>query len=262
MEPVFEEGDTSNILPVDDAAAIDDREDTIDFGDAELPINLEAEAESARVSLLEQKKETDDFQDMEQNTTKGLLKMLLDNQKAFQVPQKALQKKLESQEKELQTLRHVSEPDSDEDYDTGVSGVDFRPRRKKKRQRIGRLSETLGYDADLSISPEPKPTNTQRSKFVLNEDSPDKDLINSCLVLRQENYGDPTTSSKQNSASMKLATEPLAVKLGVTDGHKILPSSCGGGHEQDQKNFVHIQTRLMTTRQKVDELEELSLIHI
>ena len=48
MDPVFEEGkDASNILPVDDAAAIDDREDTINFGDPELPINQEAEAESA-----------------------------------------------------------------------------------------------------------------------------------------------------------------------------------------------------------------------
>ena len=120
--------------------------------------------------------------------------------------------------------------------------MDFRPRRKKQKQRTGRLSEILGYNADLSIAPEPKPTNTQRSKFVLNEDIPDKELINSCLVLRQENYGDPTTSPKQYSASMKMATEPLAVKLGVTDGHQILPSSCGGGHEQDQKDFVHIRT--------------------
>ena len=101
MEPVFEEGDTSNILPVDDAAAIDDREDTIDFGDDELPINQEAEAESARVSLLEQQKETDVFQGVDQDSMKGLLKMLLDNQKAFQVTQKVLQKKLENQEKEL-----------------------------------------------------------------------------------------------------------------------------------------------------------------
>ena len=147
LEPVFEgEGDTSNILPLDDAAAIDEREGNIDFtGDDELPVNQEAD-ESRRVSLLEQQKETAVFQGVEQDSMKGLRKMLLDNQKAFQVTQKALQKKLENQEKELQTLRHVSEPDSEEDYDGGVSGVDCRPRRKKKKQRTGRLSEILGYD--------------------------------------------------------------------------------------------------------------------
>ena len=146
LEPVFEnEGDTSNILPLDDAAAIDEREGTIDFtGDDELPVNQEAE-ESRRVSLLEQQKETDVFEGVEQESMKGLLKMLLENQKTFQKTQKALQKKLENQEKELQTFRQVSEPDSDEDYNSGVTGVDNRPRRKKQKRRTGRLSEILGY---------------------------------------------------------------------------------------------------------------------
>ena len=58
MDSVFEgEEDSSNILPVVDAAAFEDREDIIEYGDAaEAPLNLEAEAESARVSLLESKK--------------------------------------------------------------------------------------------------------------------------------------------------------------------------------------------------------------
>ena len=110
MESVFEGDDnTSNILPVVDVAAFEDKGDSIDYGDAEeAPLNLETEAESARVSLLESKKESDEFQDVEQNAMKNLLKILVDNQKTFQVTQKALQKKLENQEKELQTLRHVS----------------------------------------------------------------------------------------------------------------------------------------------------------
>ena len=104
MDPVFEEGDASNNPPIVNAAAFDHGEDTIEYDAAEAPLNLEAEAESARVSLLESKKESDEFQDVEQNAMNSLLKMLLDNQKTFQVTQKALQKKLENQEKELQTL--------------------------------------------------------------------------------------------------------------------------------------------------------------
>ena len=134
LEPVFEgEGDTSSILPVGDAAAIDEGAGAMDFtGDDVLPVNPEAE-ESRRVSLLEQQKETDVFQGVEQESMKDLLKMLLVNQKTFQKTQEALQKKLENQERELQTLRQVSEPDSDEDFNTGVGGVDFRPRRKKQK---------------------------------------------------------------------------------------------------------------------------------
>ena len=103
MESVFEgDDDTSNILPVGDAAAFEHGEDVIEHDAAEeAALNLGAEAESARVSLLESKKESDEFQDVEQNTMKSLLKMLLDNQKAFQVTQNILQKKLENQEKEL-----------------------------------------------------------------------------------------------------------------------------------------------------------------
>ena len=93
-------------------------------------------------------------------------------------------------------MRQVEEEDSEDEYDDGMSRVDFRPRRRKKKQRTGRLSEILGYDADLPIAPEPAPTNSQRSKFVREEDIPDKELANSCLVLCQENYGDPTTSPK------------------------------------------------------------------
>ena len=162
---------------------------------------------------------------------KGMLKMLLNNQKAFQKTQKTLQKKLDDQEKELVSLRHVSEEDSEDKYDDGMSRVDFRPRRRKKKQRTGQLSDILGYNVDHPIAPEPAPINSQRSKFVRQADISNEELANSCLILRQDNYGDPFISPKTHSANMKLATEPLSVKLGVTDGHKILPSSCGGGHE-------------------------------
>ena len=178
-----------------------------------------------------------------------MLKLLLDNQKT-------LQKKLDDQQKELTTLRNVSEEDSLDGYDIVLGSVEHRPRRRKKKPRTGRLSEITGYDADLPIALEPAPTHSQKSKFVRQSDIPDKDLVNSQLILHQENYGDPATNSKTYNANMKLATQPLSVLLGVTDGHKIIPSSCGGGHEQDQKDFVHIQTRLMTTKQKVDESEE------
>ena len=179
----------------------------------------------------------------------GMLKLMLKNQET-------LQKKLDDQQKELTSLRNMSEEDSVDGHKGGVGSMEYRPRRKKKKPRTGRLSETIGYDADKPIAPEPAPTNSQRSKFARISDIPDKDLVNSRLILRQDNYGDPSTNPKTCNANMKLATQPLLVKLGVTDGHNILPNSCGGGHEQDQKDFVHIQTRLMTTKQKVNELEE------
>ena len=118
------------------------------------------------------------------------------------------------------------------------------------------MSNILGYDAASLVSPEPAPADTQRSKFVYHSNIPDKDMVNGRLVLCQENYGDPTNSSKTCNDNMKLVTQPLLVLLGVTDGFKIILSSCGGGHKQDQQDSVHIQTRLMTTKQKVDELQE------
>ena len=65
----------------------------------------------------------------------GILKLLLNNQKTFQDNQKTLQKKLDDQEKELTSLRNVSEEDSVDEYDGGMSSVDFRPRRRKKKER-------------------------------------------------------------------------------------------------------------------------------
>ena len=154
-------------------------------------------------------------------------------------------------------MRNVPEENSlDERYTIGLGSVECRPRRRKKKQKTGRLSNIIGYGAALPISPEPAPTDAQKSKCIRHSDIPDKDMVNSRLVLRQENYGNPATSPKTHNANMKLVTQPLLVLLGVTDGFKILPGSCGGGHEQDQKDFVHIQTQLMTTKQKVDELQE------
>ena len=115
MDPVFEEGHASNILPIVDAAAFDHGEDTIEY-DNEAALDLEA-GSPPQVSLLESKKESEEFQDVEQNTMKGMLKMLLDNQKAFQKTQKNLQKKLDDQEKELTSLRNVSEEDSVDRYE-------------------------------------------------------------------------------------------------------------------------------------------------
>ena len=60
--------------------------------------------------------------------------MLLENQKAFQKNQKTLQKKLDDQEKELTSLRNVSEVDSLDEYDVGMSSVDFRLRRRKRNR--------------------------------------------------------------------------------------------------------------------------------
>ena len=150
----------------------------------------------------------------------------------------------------------MSEEDSLDGYEGGMGSVKYRPRRRKNKPRIGRLSEIIGCDADKPTAPGPAPTNSERSKFVRISDIPDKDLVNSRLILRQENYGDPSTNPKTYNTNVKLVTQPLSVKLGVTDGHEILPNSCGGGHEQDQKDFVHIQTWFMTTKQKVDELGE------
>ena len=157
---------------------------------------------------------------------KGMLKMLLENRKAFQKNQKTLQKKLDNQEKELTYLRNVSEVDSVDGYEGGMGSVEHRPMRRKKKPRTGRLSEIIGYNADLPIAPEPAPTNSQRSKFVREVDIPDKELVSSRRILRQENYGDPATNPKTYNANMKLATQPLSIKLGVTNGHNILPNSC------------------------------------
>ena len=76
-----------------------------------------------------------------------MLKLLLANQKT-------LQKKLDNQQKELTTLRNVSEEDSLDGYDIIMGSVKYMPRRRKKKPRTGRLSEIIGYDADLPIAME------------------------------------------------------------------------------------------------------------
>ena len=197
-----------------------------------------------RVSIQDRdRRESSEFAQQQQDNMKGMLKLLLDNQKT-------LQKKLDDQQEELTSLMNVSEEDSlDNKYNIRLGRVECRPRRRNKKQRTGQLSNIIGYDANLSIAPEPAPTNSQKFKFVRYSDIPGEDLVNSQLILCQENYRNPATNPKTHTANMKLATQPLSVLLGVTYGHRM-------GHTQDQKNFVHIQTQLMTTKQKVDELEE------
>ena len=67
MDSVFEgEEDTSNILPIVDAAAFDHGEDTIEYDD-ETGLDLEA-GSPPRGLLLESRKESEEFQEQEQDT--------------------------------------------------------------------------------------------------------------------------------------------------------------------------------------------------
>ena len=150
MEYLFEEEeDASSSPPVADDAADDHGEETIEYAvEAGLEI---AGVSPPRVALGEARRESEEFQQQEQDTMKGMLKMLINNQKAFQKTQNTLQKKLDDQEKELVSLRNVSEEDNVNKYDGEMSGMNFRPRRRKKKQRTGQLSEILGYNADLPV---------------------------------------------------------------------------------------------------------------
>ena len=87
-----EEEDTSNNPPIVDAAAEDHREETIEHAD-DAGLDLDR-GSPPRVSLLGARRESEEFQEQDQDIMKGMLKMLLNNQKAFQKTQKTLQKKL------------------------------------------------------------------------------------------------------------------------------------------------------------------------
>ena len=98
----------------------------------------------------------------------------------------------------------------------------------------------LGIEVDSSPTPPPVLSRKkQQSKFVTVV--PDEDVGTNEVMLEKRNYGTlGTTEFRKNTWD---ATAPLAEKLGVTSQHMV--HCVGGGQEDDQKSFEHVQ-RIIT----------------
>ena len=87
----------------------------------------------------------------------------------------------------------------------------------------------------------------QKSKFVLNDDVPDIDMMDIDVMLRKEDYGVPgTTEFRKN---MQMATAPLSNKFGVAK-HKIMS---GASQDGDQNNYLSIERTIVSMIHRVKE---------
>ena len=94
----------------------------------------------------------------------------------------------------------------------------------------------------------PTPRSAQRSKFVLDTDVPDTDMLDIEVSLKKEDYGEPGTSDyRKNRAA---ATAALSEKFGVAR-HKVLAAAEDG----DQSKYTHVQTVIVGILHRVKQGE-------
>ena len=91
-------------------------------------------------------------------------------------------------------------------------------------------------------------TTKQHSKFVLDEDVPDEDMLDVEVALKKEDYGAVGSSDYRKNRAM--ATAPLSEKFGVAR-HKVLASA----EEGDQSKYAHVQSVIVGILHRVRQGE-------